>query len=700
MYKSRALILFLVLLAFAPLFFLSHQNKQTRRFELGSLDRDYLEDSGQFYRPGVMMDGPIRHEDGSVEVIEFYGRLTRTDATLRLPYHAERSPIRLRIRCHRFGLEGTVALYVNGTHLQDFVFATSSYPWGGIEAVLPQSVAEAGPIHLRLVTRDGNEPPDHLPRDLGVGIDWVELTPMSLGARWLPLSTQWLSFYAFVLLGAGFMGLTGATYRTSVFTMVAMAAFTFALSYLYPVAFGLALPKAWIVFPLGALVLMSLRWARAKRVVTSLTLPEASFTSRLFVAAVVAHSALIFYPNHAPPDVPLHGIQVTWLEQLDVTIDDLRLYSQLVSRGITEDAVMMGIGQDASIEDLREHFAAGGSGTYSTPYPPFFYLSTYALSRPWDDIRFMLEFFPVLLAAAIVVLVYLIAKAIWNDVILARVASLLMTLEISLWHHVHRGHGPGIFGALFFVGFVWFLATHRETLATRKGMALFTVLSMVCMLCYTVTLVQLAIFMTLFLTLLMVSGGETRALGFRLATGFALGGIGALALFYGPYVASALSGGGVLLDRAEAYDPPARFYFLRNQLRDSVRFLGNGYPAYVLLSISGFFLLARNGTQRADRLLLWAGLASYGTLLVLKDPLMMPRVFLHAKEHLFYAPFACLVGALPLASLWKTHRWRAVVVAVFIGLAALAARDQAWNANTLVRQPLANLNEPERIRTA
>ena len=75
----------------------------------------------------VRMQGPTRLPDGSVEVIEFYGRLTAREVGFRLPYHGVASPLRLRLRCHRFGLEGTVHLRVNGEPLDSFVFTDRSY---------------------------------------------------------------------------------------------------------------------------------------------------------------------------------------------------------------------------------------------------------------------------------------------------------------------------------------------------------------------------------------------------------------------------------------------------------------------------------------------------------------------------------------------------------------------------------------------
>ena len=85
------------------------------------MDWDFLGNPEAFEKRN-RMDGPIRYSDGSVEVIQFYGRIALDNAEIRLPYHARRSPLRLRIRCRRFGLGGSVELTVNGVLLEEFVF--------------------------------------------------------------------------------------------------------------------------------------------------------------------------------------------------------------------------------------------------------------------------------------------------------------------------------------------------------------------------------------------------------------------------------------------------------------------------------------------------------------------------------------------------------------------------------------------------
>ena len=86
-----------------------------------------------------------------------------------------------------------------------------------------------------------------------------------------------------------------------------------------------------------------------------------------------------------------------------------------------------------------------------------------------------------------------------------------------------------------------------------------------------------------------------------------------------------------------------------------------------------------------------AAVLTYLLMLVLKDPVMFPRIFLHAKEDLFYAPFACMLMALVAARLWASGKLgRGLALAGFAALSYLSIRDKAWNVDTLHPQPLAH----------
>ena len=65
-------------------------------------------------------------------------------------------------------------------------------------------------------------------------------------------------------------------------------------------------------------------------------------------------------------------------------------------------------------------------------------------------------------------------------------------------------------------------------------------------------------------------------------------------------------------------------------------------------------------------------------------------ILLHAKEDLFYASLACLLGGLFLTCLWARPPWgRVIVIGVFLAAALLAIRGQHLNRNTLHDQRIA-----------
>ena len=226
-----------------------------------------------------------------------------------------------------------------------------------------------------------------------------------------------------------------------------------------------------------------------------------------------------------------------------------------------------------------------------------------------------------------------------------------------------------------------YLAAYHDSLYERAHLWIFAVLSATAALSYTASLVQLCIFAAV-LSCCSGSGGP-RTLAKRVVLGFGMGLLASFVLYYAPYALEAIRKSSLLLDRA-AYDPPATFFFLRNQMRDTVRILYNGYPLFVALSIGGWVLLCRAEVAGFHRRFLVAWGLTYGLMLIFKDPALFPMIFLHAKEDLFYAPLACLLGGLFLTYLWARSPWgRVMVVGVFLGAALLAIRDQHLNRNTL-----------------
>jgi hypothetical protein len=258
--RRRALLLGALALAVAS-FLLANQAPGQRRFDLGVWDRAFLADVNQVYPPATM-SGPVRHPDMSVEVTEFVGRLTRRRAEIHLPYHALRTPVELDIRCHRFGLGGTVLIEVNGRFRDEAEFSDRSYPWAGVRLTVPQEFAQLGPLRIVFEVIGGQPPGVNLPRDFGIGIDRIDVQALSKDAWFLPAPSQlgW-----FVLSLGVVAGLCRQARLGSVPFAIVVAASGILLSVCaawFPVWTAALLPYAWCPFPLLAYVLWIHRLAQ------------------------------------------------------------------------------------------------------------------------------------------------------------------------------------------------------------------------------------------------------------------------------------------------------------------------------------------------------------------------------------------------------------------------------------------------------
>ena len=111
-----------------------------------------------------------------------------------------------------------------------------------------------------------------------------------------------------------------------------------------------------------------------------------------------------------------------------------------------------------------------------------------------------------LVIATMTVPLFLLARTVFHDPRIARLAVLLFVLEISAWHHAHRVHGPGTMGAFVVLVWIVYLAAYHDSLYERAHLWIFAVLSATAALSYTASLVQLCIFAAVLLLLLLDRG--------------------------------------------------------------------------------------------------------------------------------------------------------------------------------------------------
>jgi hypothetical protein len=192
-----------------------------------------------------MMSGPERLPGGRVQESRFAGRLTRRQASLSIPYHVVGAPVELRIRCHRFGLGGTLAILVNGAPVNEVAFGLDAYPWAVAVSTVPTQVAAKRPLRIDLVVRGGSAPPSHLPEDVGVGLDWVQVRPLEAGALLVPTPRDIALFAGFLLGAAGLSTTAGLRGRRLVAGVLTGAALLSVANVVGPLATRGAL--TWLV---------------------------------------------------------------------------------------------------------------------------------------------------------------------------------------------------------------------------------------------------------------------------------------------------------------------------------------------------------------------------------------------------------------------------------------------------------------------
>jgi hypothetical protein len=169
----------------------------------------------------------------------------------------------------------------------------------------------------------------------------------------------------------------------------------------------------------------------------------------------------------------------------------------------------------------------------------------------------------------------------------------------------------------------------------------------------------------------------------RILIGAMSGTLASLGLFYRRFVGTALASKDAIL-AVEGYRPPATFFFLRNQMRDTARILQFGYPVWIVLGLPAYFKLRSWTTGPFARRVILAWTATYGTLLLLKDPAFFPQLFLHVKEDLLYAPLACVMGGMTLAWLsTKGGRGKTAIAVILAALLYLQVRDYVYNSDMI-----------------
>jgi hypothetical protein len=497
-----------------------------------------------------------------------------------------------------------------------------------------------------------------LPHGALLAFDWIELAPVS-PARLHPVPSQWL--WSLLMPIAIYATLLWAGARPWIAEIACVSAVA-AVAVGHVCRLGQTtdiLGSLWIVFPLGALGWAILRFGLKVGSKTARALSAA------FTLVLLAHSTILFLPNHLPPDLIPHLGQVRYLDSGRWSEDQFWEFSSSFGES--------GRG--------KPHFGAD----YRAPYPPWTYFLIHGLRRVTNRPRFLLELLAMISGAIMMLLTYGLSRHLSADPKAATYAAALAAIEISIWHHASRAHTPGSIGQVLFLAALLYLVYRHRDFRRTGTVVRFALLSFAATIAYTATLFHFVIF-TAWLVVLELMEHRAwipRSETVRMLIGAVSGTLASLALFYRRFVGTALAGKDAIL-AVEGYRPPATFFFLRNQMRDTARILWFGYPVWVLLGLPAYFKLRSWASGPFARRVILAWTATYGTLLLLKDPVFFPQLFLHVKEDLLYAPLACVLGGMTLSrTASRGTKGKLLVAIVFLVLLGLQIRDYVFNADTV-----------------
>jgi hypothetical protein len=385
----------------------------------------------------------------------------------------------------------------------------------------------------------------------------------------------------------------------------------------------------------------------------------------LTAAAAAAHGAVVFFPDHNPPDLDIHVRRTLDLAGLPSDYGAwLRYGSQLPTAS----------------QDIGAATAALGERTL-IPYSPLPYLAYYALHAAGLDLFWAMTAANAALGAVLAPLAWLAARRLWGG-LAGGIAAALSALDLALWHHVGRSHAPAVFGGVLAGAALLYVARRADLMHERRTAAAAAALLAAAALGYSSVPVLFGLFgIVLFALFAVDARALTRADRAGLAAALAGGGLAAGALFYFHYLPGLLAGAGGMEAVPDLF-PGRTFFVFHNESRQNLRLWALGLWIPLLAGIAAAPFALRHAPAWA-RPVLWAWLAAWALVMLLKEPFLVPRLLRWAKEDLFVGPLLGLLLAGAVAAI-PPRRLRWAAAALVIATAAwLQARDFTYHANTL-----------------
>ena len=459
-------------------------------------------------------------------------------------------------------------------------------------------------------------------------------------------------------LAALLLALVGGPVAAALAAVVVAAVVGFALV-AAPVETVTAIPRLapFAVLAGLAAALLARRAGASRRVRAAL--------AALTAASAAAHGAVVFFPNHNPPDLDIHVRRTLDLASVPAEYGAwLRYGSQLPTAS----------------QDIGAATAALGERTL-IPYSPLPYVFYYALHRAGLDLFWAMTAANAALTALLAPVLWLAARRLWGD-FAGGLAAVLGALDLATWHHVGRAHAPAVFGGVLAAAALLYLARSADAMHRRSAAAGAAGLLALAALGYSSAPVFLGLFGAVLLALFVVdASGLPRADRVGIASALVAGGVVAGAAFYFHYVPGLLAGGRGIEAEPDLF-PGRTFFVFHNESRQSLRLWALGlWIPLAAAAVAAPVALRRAPAWSRPLLVAWA--VAWALVMLLKEPFLLPRLLRWAKEDLFLAPLLVLLIAAAVAAIpSRAPRWAAAAVVVMVA-AWIQLRDFAHHASSL-----------------
>ena len=528
-----------------------------------------------------------------------------------------------------------------------------------LAVLVPAQVVGDGDLTLTIAAE-----PYRDPRPLGVLIQRIALTPVAspgLNTALPPWSValpalvvmlgmygalRWLSVPAWAAAGAGLM-------------VAGLGAWALA-AYRYPMAFYLQPLAGLAIF--SALLLPALSWL-ADWLFRRVGVPLAPWLRRvlllIFLVGFWLKGGGLLFPYMRAIDISWHMDRVRWI--LDGN------WAAMYRPGAFSESVM----------PVNEW----GANRPVIPYSPFFHLfATLFAIFPWP-LETSANLFSALLDTSRVFLIALLARKSGLSERVALLAALLYAVTPFTFLLHSWGNVPTTFGIWWTLVATVVIVALYQRLERRRPFVLLTVVTLACMLFYTVMAVFHVWFVLCVLAVVWLLGGRVdrrplRALG--LATGLAI--LLSIAIYYGqyipgmiertlPYMATVFTAGpqSVGVER-----PPFGEYLLSYIPHLDYHFWPGDYLYYGIAIPLVFALPGLAALWK--RPLLWATVAAW-FVVALTFLLAGYRISMVDKQIFYVFPAVCLCWAVYADRYWQRGRWGRALIVVLYAFTLVSALD-------------------------